>query len=448
MTLYKGGTQRNIPLSRLDLDKGNFRFDPVDSAKDALDVLINDQKTNLVNLAEDIMERGLNPADLIIAYPSKDSKGAERHVVVDGNRRLVSLLAILNPTIVPASMSTLRNRFEKLKQAHPELTGSEELKCIVFPDKASAELWIAREHSGKDDGRGTDEWDAVQKDRFIKMNTGIAPMAFAAWEFAKTDADDDTQRLMEKPKKYTNFERIVQSKPGRELLGVKEIKDDGTVVCDDEKLACGMLQTVIRDFETQKVNVNSIRTANDIRSYMTGVKERYTGKKVPRPKRRGRGRGSPRKALIPSKCVIPITDTKIVRIFDELSGLKVEDYPYAASLLLRSLLELSLDGYVKSETAFTQTLTDQKKKDQLRYRLAKLFEYLEKNPAYDKKSLIPYKKATLMNRQVLLTDELNAYVHDPVFFPHSKDLITTWDNIEGLMQLIWKGMSNSGRPSP
>jgi hypothetical protein len=445
MPLYRRGKPKSIPLKKLKPDQENFRFEPFSSVVDTVSVMIGDQETSLYNLGEDIVKNGLNPADLVMVCPGTD---AGTYVVIDGNRRLISLMALLDPSIIPASMTTLRHKFEKLSSANSEVTGDERVRCVVFPDKTSAEYWIGKEHSGVDDGKGKDDWNPVQKDRFTAETTGVKPMAFSAWEFAKKDADEDTQRLMKKPGFYSSFRRIVESKPGREAMGISEIEDDGTVVSADEAIARKSLRTIIQDFGSGSTDVNAIRKANDIKKYMAGVKERVTGKKATRTKKGGKGAGYPRSTLIPSKCPLAVSDTKIATIFDELRTLKVEKWRFGASFLLRALLELSMAKYVKVNLQFAKTLTNPKKEKELHYRLEKLFEYLEKDPAIGRRTLVPYKKATLENKHVPLTEELNAYVHNPTFIPNPKDLITTWDNIEGLMQIIWKEIARAEATAP
>lgn len=55
---------KSIPLSNLNLDKSNFRFDKVDSQRDAINSMILDQGDKLYKLAEDIAANGLNPSEV------------------------------------------------------------------------------------------------------------------------------------------------------------------------------------------------------------------------------------------------------------------------------------------------------------------------------------------------------------------------------------------------
>lgn len=432
MALYKAGEFREIPVKDLKPDSENYRFEPASSVEDSIDVMVDSQKTSLYNLAEDIMKTGLSSGDLVMVVPEDDS---DKFVVIDGNRRLIALMSVLTPSLIPASMPTLRRKFEKLSKDHKELKNDEKLRCVIFPDKATARHWIEKEHSGKDDGRGKDEWDALQKDRFLAAS-GKYPQAFSVWENVAKDADDDLQQCMKTPKYYSTFQRIVKSKPGKELIGISEVSDDGVVKYEDEPVARNILKAIIQDLATKERDVNAVRKANDIKSYVTSVREDVTGKKMPKQKKR-EGKSSSRAYVIPKKCSLSISERKVQMIVEELQSLKVVDYRISASILLRSLLELSMEKYVMVTPQFASTLGNDEKKKQLYYRLVKFFEYAKGTLKIDKNTMVPWRKATIESRALPLTEELNAYVHNLKMIPKPDDLITTWDNIEGLLVKIW-----------
>lgn len=434
MGIYKVGEARSIELKYLKPDRENFRFEPADTDDDAIEVMIDDQQTSLANLAEDILKEGLSPAELVMVCLDETDG---RYVVVDGNRRLISMLAVLDPTLVPASLDDLRDQFEKLHATNQIISGDEQIRCVVFPNKEAAKYWIRRQHAGKDEGRGKDEWDAVVKDRF-KASVSTKPIALAAWEFTREGADEDIKRLMEKASYYTNFQRILESKVGKDGLGISGIGQDGKIIASDPETTRRMLREVVRDFGNRGIDVNTIRKSPDIKRYINGVKQRVTGKKQVAKRTSKR----PRKTVIPSNCPMPVADAKINAIFDELRRLNCEKFPLAASFLLRALLELSLDKYESVEPKYSALLTDRGRKNQVAYRLGKLFEMLEK--VIGKRPLSPYKKATLENKALPLTEELNAYVHNPILVPLPKDLMWTWDHIQGLFSILWDEIAKAG----
>ena len=61
--------RRVLPINNLLVDLQNPRYDPRASQREALRTIIIDQGAKLLNLAEDIVDRGLNPSDLCIATP-------------------------------------------------------------------------------------------------------------------------------------------------------------------------------------------------------------------------------------------------------------------------------------------------------------------------------------------------------------------------------------------
>ena len=87
-------------LSELRLDQKNYRTGPTATQRDALAAIIEDQKTKLVNLAEDILNVGLSPGEPI--WVTRDIDNPGMYIVLEGNRRLTALKLLRN-TIVGCS---------------------------------------------------------------------------------------------------------------------------------------------------------------------------------------------------------------------------------------------------------------------------------------------------------------------------------------------------------
>ena len=86
----------SIPPSNLLVDAANPRLSqPNEGQREAMRALAKLMPRKIVALARDIVENGLNPADLPIVMAANDSE--KRYVVLEGNRRLVALKALENP---------------------------------------------------------------------------------------------------------------------------------------------------------------------------------------------------------------------------------------------------------------------------------------------------------------------------------------------------------------
>ena len=67
---------KNLKIDELLLDLINPRTRKVESQREALQGVINDQTLRLTALAEDIAEHGLNPADRLLVMHQRSPKGS------------------------------------------------------------------------------------------------------------------------------------------------------------------------------------------------------------------------------------------------------------------------------------------------------------------------------------------------------------------------------------
>jgi hypothetical protein len=77
------------------MDVQNPRFDVGDaSQRSAIHAMVLAQDEKLYTLAKDIVDVGLNPAELMIVMADEDD--ATRYVVLEGNRRTAALKYLLH----------------------------------------------------------------------------------------------------------------------------------------------------------------------------------------------------------------------------------------------------------------------------------------------------------------------------------------------------------------
>lgn len=161
------GTQKRIALGDLNVDLGNFRIGDFDSSRDAYKAMIEEQKESLVNLAEDILQNGLSPAELLIVGPDVDHEG--QYVVFEGNRRITALKLLQAPALSAGTAS--HADFVRLSKQFSQ-SPIKAVDCLVVPDKDSALLWIERKHAHLG-GRGIDSWGAPAKHRLDVYRKGV-----------------------------------------------------------------------------------------------------------------------------------------------------------------------------------------------------------------------------------------------------------------------------------
>lgn len=69
-----GHKRQTIPLANLLINIENPRLDIQENQREAIEMMIDDQKEKLVKLAEDIVEFGVNPTESISVVASDGGK--------------------------------------------------------------------------------------------------------------------------------------------------------------------------------------------------------------------------------------------------------------------------------------------------------------------------------------------------------------------------------------
>src|SRR3546814_7683662 len=84
-----GFIKKDINQNQLVVDTSNFRLGEQESVRGAYQAMIEEEGANLANLAEDIVEIGLSPADSLIVIKHPELKN--KYTSIEGNRRITAL---------------------------------------------------------------------------------------------------------------------------------------------------------------------------------------------------------------------------------------------------------------------------------------------------------------------------------------------------------------------
>ena len=125
-------------VASLLLDETNPRFaDGVDSQKQAVNALLAEGPTKLINLAQDIVkEAAVNPTELPVLVEEDGEL-----VVIEGNRRLAALKLLRNPDL--ADDPTHQRRFREIAK---DGTGPADLICYLANSREAAKHWLDLRH--------------------------------------------------------------------------------------------------------------------------------------------------------------------------------------------------------------------------------------------------------------------------------------------------------------
>ncbi len=340
---------KTIPIGKLLLDTQNPRHDKVASQKDAIAALIASERQKLVVLANDILGYGLSPVDRLLVIKANRS-----YTVVEGNRRLAVVKILSNPAL--ADGTPIERQMRRLAAKGPIPSDAE---CAIAPSRKEAKHWMVLRHGGEAEGAGVVPWNAMAANRFAKpgREAGAAIRFLEEVERAYPKNQVILTLISEVAhRKLTTLGRLVLDSDFRDRIGMVDANGVLTFRYSAKQLEA-FLEHVLGDFATD-VGVSQIRKKPDRKKYLRSTPE-------PDPKKRqsmakplsvssqAKPKPKPKRPTKPKKPPKPFADLDLSKLGDrtdnilgEFRGLDVDSYPNAAALLVRAILELSVDQFI------------------------------------------------------------------------------------------------------
>ena len=201
--------KKPIHYSKLIVNPENYRFDPVENQGEAIDLMLEEKGSEIVNLAKHILEHGLDEA--------KDFRVLEinsgKYLVLDGNRRTTAIKCLHDLSLI---------KDEKTKKAFQNLlkikkSAPTNIQSFVYDEEKSAAKWISLDHTGKNEGVGQDSWGSAEKDRFAYKFEGKISPAMQAVSVVEEELD---KKINTKKLKVSTINRIISNPESRSYLGV------------------------------------------------------------------------------------------------------------------------------------------------------------------------------------------------------------------------------------
>lgn len=436
------GETVSVRPADLLIDANNPRLPtPNTGQREAQRELAHDQGRKLLALARDIVQYGLNPADLTIVMPVKGDP--KRHIALEGNRRLAALKALENPeSLVGALDDVVLKEMRTLSRQYQE-SPVESVTCLVVKDRAAAEHWIRLRHTGQNEGAGIVPWGSDEAARF-QARTGHPEVHSQALDFLEKRGDLTPKLRRKVP--ATSFRRLLGTPEVRAKVGIDLEDGEIRLLADDEPVAKALLY-IVRDLvegttKTKHIytRVQRIKYANKLPPDIVVTPTRRGGNETPTrgaqtgPKAKGTTkpkRAKPRNHLIPSDCVLMIGDPRVSQIEAELRHLSLVDYPNAISVLFRVFVELSVDSYITSRALAQQP-------SKLRNKLLAVLTDLVTRQKLTKPQATPVRRALQKDSFLAPSvDLMNNYVHNQYVFPAPGDLRAHWDSLQPFIIAIW-----------
>jgi hypothetical protein len=444
---------KKLKVSQLLLNIENPRFDMVGTQREAITTMIENQKDKLIRLAEDILEVGMNPADLVIVVPHESLKN--QYVVVEGNRRVTTLKLLDNPDLISEKHKSLLNRFKKLNEQykkHPV----DGVDCVVFDDEKDANRWIKLKHTGENDGVGTVTWDAQQKSRFEERIEGKLSFALQVIDFMQKQPLEESFKTNLKNVPSSSLQRLVTDPDFRRTVGIDVV--DGKVVTKyDPTEVIKPLKKVMTDLLNPDFTVKEIYYKDDRLNYLETFKPTdlpnkskeldgpwaLTSPNPPvKPAKSSSAATAAKKSvpisttrytIIPKSEIMAISQPRVNKIYRELKDLDLREFINAAAITFRVFIELSIDSFIENMSVPGIT-----KDDKLTKKVTTVATYMQDNGHLDKHKLKGIRTAATDQHNVMSIDAFNSYVHNKHFNPDPNNLKLTWDNISAFITKIWE----------
>lgn len=443
---------KKIALANLRLDLANPRLpNGVPAQADAQRMLWASDSDKMLELAEDIVENGLSPAESLMVM--NEPVGSKQYTVLEGNRRLSALKSLRDPDELSTAISTAQLKRLKKLSARFDAAPITNVETVVFDSRDDANDWIEKRHSTGQGGAGLVAWESVERARFRERLTGQKPPELAVLDYVVsrgTLPPDVKAKLNGFP--LTNLQRLIDDKAVRRRLGLQ--LENGTIsgvrpeaevlraltrvvtevagklkvgAIYDESLRQGWLDTIKEDLP-----LSTRATATVFPLASTGVSP--AGPPPPAPPAAARA-PQPRTALIPRGCRMVIGTVRIKAIEAELKSLNLIATPNAVAVLFRVFTEMTVDHYI---AAHSIVVTPQ---DGLAKRMKMVGDHLlgaGRINAGMNRAIAASANSASNNPLYNSIVTLQQWVHNAHLQPAPGDLRAHWDNLQPMFVAVWQ----------
>ena len=423
--------RKTIPISELLVNTDNPRFESVTNQNQAIELMADEQGSEIKELAQDVIEHGLNPSKNLIVIESKNGK----FLTLEGNRRLVSVTLLNNPN--KTKDIELREYFQQLKNKYSDRI-PDSISCMMFEKEDDALHWVMLEHTGPNKGVGIVKWDSEQRSRFIAQHKEQKSRDIQVFDFA------DEKKMERKNVRATNLQRVLSNSYACNAIGISfpngvldYQKSKSEVKKNLEKVFAAMSKTSFK--------VGDIYTKDLIEKWTDDVlSTKNSSKKTEQATRTSSSKSTSRKHLIPKDCHLTISIPKINDIFlelrDDLSLDGSKSVPNAVGVLFRVFLEVSLDHYLRKKMKIAP---DQNMR--IIQKINDVTKYMMDNKIATKDQLRSIRQSsTSQKTDILHIERFHEYVHSSTIQSDPASLKIKWSNVQEFFEILWEDLNKKG----
>ncbi|MET7618808.1 hypothetical protein [Streptomyces sp. NPDC005408] len=424
--------QRDFSVTDLSLDYQNPRHDmPTPTTREAIAALLQKDPEKLARLAQDIAEQGLNPTELPIVVHEEG-----KIVVIEGNRRLATLKALADPSLVDDPR--IRQQMGIIARRH---SIPRAMRCVVAESREKANHWITLRHTGEAEGVGVVPWTSEQKIRFAqKENPTARALRFIEQvsEWYSTDNDLLQDIATVRTTRLTTLARLLSDPKVRNSLGF-DFRNSGILADYDPEIMHSSVRKLFSDLATH-LSVTHVKSKEQRTDYIGAIKdhlpqpsERLPQPRHTSPKNQNSNRGdvqdqkeaAPRPSTSPASTpqkdkrvfqnvILRNVSPRTAKVLNEAKKIVIEDSPNVAAIMIRAVIDITV-----TEAAERQGW--RRRQDKLRERIGVALRHID--PADADKQLDEARRMS-QNDGALSVKNLHSFIHQWDVQPMILDITT------------------------
>jgi hypothetical protein len=432
--------KQKIPVTALLLDARNPRMEVQPGHRDAIRALFAADAKQMLNLAEDIVQNGLNPVESIGASPGP----GDRFTIREGNRRVAALCALCSPDLVkgvvsPAAEKTLRALAKAFGTKEPE----KEIECEVLPAD-EWDHWVTLRHTGANEGRGLVPWGPTEKARYLhRAGAGkkAVELQFLDW-YANATGEDQAEQSVLKAVPVTNLRRLLEDSGVRKRLGIS-VEDGLAFSAYPPGEMFKWARRVVHDLGEKKIAVRDIYDSTKMGEYL----DKFSKHELPDPAtalaapvpiepvdggpsqfKPKKPKKRPPKAWSVRELGISPDHSRLRDIIAELQKLPIEAYPNIHSVMLRVFGEMTVEDYLDHHK-IQWPVDPRLGRPTFATKVAAAANHLESTGGMRKAQLVPARKLTGTKSPLGSALSLHQFVHNKNVHPSPGEVTSLWKNI-------------------
>ncbi|WP_143661195.1 hypothetical protein [Streptomyces sp. ms115] len=416
--------QIDFAVTDLSLDRQNPRHDvSTPTTREAIAALLEADPEKWVNLAQDIAAVGLNPTELTIVVEEEGDM-----VVIEGNRRVSALKALLEPDLV--DHPGIRQQIGIIARRHRS-TIPRTVRCVVSPSREAARHWIVLRHTGENQGVGVVRWNHEQVTRYAKKkNPSERALRFihqvAAWYADDRDLLENVEKV--RTSRLTTLARVLSDPKIRHSLGI-EFTQDGILADYTPEAMHGSIRKIFSDLASH-LSVSLIKSKEQRREYIGTLQDhlpqnsdrlaqprlvKSTEEKKPalqtsatpsasaqeiQPKNPATKRPSEDKRVF-QNVILRNVSSRTSKVLNEAKKVTIAESPNVAAIMIRAVIDITV-----SEAAERQGW--RRRQDKLRDRIRVALSHID--PENQDRDLDEARRMS-QNDGALSVKNLHAFMH-------------------------------------